>query len=140
MKKLRKLLGQNSGIAAVEFALVLPLLLLFLFGIIEMGLAWHTKQVVTNVCREGARYGTLYTATPSADPNGDVVTYVNQLLTNLGFPAAQIVSVTCTGAEGATGDPVTVSVSANHYFPVLSPIAGLQSAITINGTAVMRHE
>lgn len=140
MKKLRKFLGQTSGIAAVEFALILPVLLLFLFGIIEMGLAWHSKQVVANVCREGARFGTLYTATPSADPNGDVETYVAQVLNQIGFPASQVVSITSTGAEGGTGTPVTVSVSVSHYFPVLSPIAGLQSSITINGTAVMRHE
>ena len=140
MKKLRKLLGQTSGIAAVEFALVLPLLLLFLFGIIEMGLAWHSKQIVANVCREGARFGTLYNAEPSADPNGDVETYVAQVLSQIGFPASKIVSINSTGAEGGTGTPVTVTVAVSHDFPVLSPIAGLQSSININGTAVMRHE
>jgi Flp pilus assembly protein TadG len=46
---------REDGAAAVEFALLLPLLVLLLFGIIEFGLAFNTRIQATNAAREGAR-------------------------------------------------------------------------------------
>src|SRR5688500_6232012 len=47
--------GNRSGQAAVELALVLPVILILVVGIIEFGRAYHVKQVVTDAAREGAR-------------------------------------------------------------------------------------
>jgi Flp pilus assembly pilin Flp len=46
---------EQEGAAAVEFALLLPLLVLLLFGIIEFGLAFNARIQATNAAREGAR-------------------------------------------------------------------------------------
>lgn len=46
-----------QGAAAVEFALVLPVLLLILLGIVDFSLALYDKAVLTNASREGARAG-----------------------------------------------------------------------------------
>ncbi|HKK00735.1 MAG TPA: TadE/TadG family type IV pilus assembly protein, partial [Desulfuromonadales bacterium] len=52
----------ERGASAVEFALVLPLLLVILFGIIEFGFILYDKAMITNASREGARAGiVLYT-------------------------------------------------------------------------------
>ena len=56
MKRLNQLIGQK-GVAAVEFAIVLPFLVLLVFGTIEFGLMFYNKQVITNASREGARAG-----------------------------------------------------------------------------------
>ena len=50
-------MGQRDqdGAAAVEFALLLPLLVLMLFGLIQFGIAFNTKIQATNAAREGAR-------------------------------------------------------------------------------------
>lgn len=53
----RKWQNQERGASAVEFAFVLPVLLLILFGIIEFGLLLYNKQVITNASREGSRAG-----------------------------------------------------------------------------------
>ena len=45
----------QEGAAAVEFALLLPLLVLLLFGMIEFGLAFNTRIQATNAARAGAR-------------------------------------------------------------------------------------
>ena len=45
----------QDGAAAVEFALLLPLLVLLLFGLIQFGIAFNTKIQATNAAREGAR-------------------------------------------------------------------------------------
>ncbi len=47
----------QKGAAAVEFAIVLSLLLTLIFGMIEFGLAMFNQQVITNAAREGARAG-----------------------------------------------------------------------------------
>src|SRR5690606_28464820 len=46
-----------AGVAAVEFALVVPLLLVVLFGIIDFGFMLYDKAMLTNAAREGARAG-----------------------------------------------------------------------------------
>ena len=47
--------SRQDGAAAVEFALLLPLLILLLFGFIQFGTAFNTKIQATNAAREGAR-------------------------------------------------------------------------------------
>lgn len=47
----------QNGATAVEFAIILPVLILVLFGIIEFGLVLFNKQIITNASREGARFG-----------------------------------------------------------------------------------
>ena len=58
--KLRKLTKGERGSVIVEFALFLPVLLVILFGIIELGSAWYFKQVMVNASRDGARFASLY--------------------------------------------------------------------------------
>jgi Flp pilus assembly protein TadG len=48
---------KQRGVAVVEFALILPLLLLLLIGSIDVSLALYNKSVITNASREGARAG-----------------------------------------------------------------------------------
>ena len=54
MKMLNKNIDQK-GVAAVEFAIVLPFLVLLICGTIEFGLMFYNKQVITNASREGVR-------------------------------------------------------------------------------------
>jgi Flp pilus assembly protein TadG len=54
MKTKMMIRDQNGG-AAVEFAIILPLLIALLFGIVEFGLLLYNKQIITNASREGAR-------------------------------------------------------------------------------------
>jgi len=41
----------------VEFALIFPVLMLFIFGIVDFGRAFHVLIAISNAAREGARYG-----------------------------------------------------------------------------------
>ena len=53
--RLKALGRDDGGQALVEFALIMPFLLLFLVGIVEFGRAWNQHQVITDAAREGAR-------------------------------------------------------------------------------------
>jgi len=59
LKELKKdvLLKSQEGATLVEFAIILPLLLLLIFGIIEFGLFLFNRHVITNAVREAARAG-----------------------------------------------------------------------------------
>ena len=50
----------RQGQGLVEFALLLPILVLVVFGIFEIGRAFFTLVAITNAAREGARVYTIY--------------------------------------------------------------------------------
>jgi len=58
----------EPGVAAVEFALVMPVLVMLLFGIITTGLAYNDHISISNAAREGARLGSAldYSTNPSS--------------------------------------------------------------------------
>lgn len=55
-----KLINEEKGGSLLEFALIAPLLFVFLFGIIEFGILIYDKAMITNASREGARAGIVY--------------------------------------------------------------------------------
>jgi Flp pilus assembly protein TadG len=60
MSSLRKLRKDERGQELVEFAIILPFLLLVAFGVLDLGRIFHAAITITNAAREGARYGTFY--------------------------------------------------------------------------------
>jgi Flp pilus assembly protein TadG len=58
-------LNSNRGQTMVEFAIILILLLILIFGIIEFSIIAYDKVVLTRVSREGARAGIVFRADPS---------------------------------------------------------------------------
>ena len=55
MRVVRDRISRDEGVAAVEFALILPVLALLLFGVLEFGRVWSQYQVFQGAAREGAR-------------------------------------------------------------------------------------
>jgi len=53
---LRRLLSASSGVASVEMALVTPLLMVLMFGSMELGYYFYSQHVVTKAVRDGARF------------------------------------------------------------------------------------
>ena len=51
--------SDEQGAELIEFALILPLILILLMGIFDFGLAFQRYEVLTNAAREGARMGSL---------------------------------------------------------------------------------
>lgn len=55
IQRVGRLLRRNDGASAAEFAMILPLLLLFLFGIVQYGIMFFAYNNMSNAAREGAR-------------------------------------------------------------------------------------
>lgn len=95
---------QRTGAAAVEFALVVPLLLLFIFSAIEFSRANMIRNICENAAMEGARKGMLPGATAE-----DCLTEAEELIEVM---ALQNATVTVTPAEILPDtESVTVEVS-----------------------------
>lgn len=84
---------RESGAVAVEFALVLPLLVMLLLGIITFGLAYSDHLALTNTVREGSRFGA--STVNSADWGPDVVERTVDLYGNADnpLPSANVCAV-----------------------------------------------
>lgn len=121
MKRVLNIRGQR-GAAAIEFAIVLPVLVLLLFGTIEFGLLLYNQQVITNAGREGARAG-IVAQSPRRTPQeiaGVVTNYCGGNLITFGDDAAAGPNVTVTSTGTTFGDDLTVLVTYNYDFLVLS--------------------
>lgn len=91
----------RAGQALAEFVLVIPVLLLLVFGIVEFGLAFRTHQIVTNATREGARVAVLPSTHAEADSEAFVEDVVKQRLESAGLdPELADITFTCIDEDG----------------------------------------
>ena len=129
----RKKNGKRRAAAIVEFAVVLPLLLTILFGIIEYGWVFMVRQTLQTAAREGCRLAVLQT---SVSPYTNVLTRVS---TVMGPSGLNTYSVSMTHAT--PGDPVEVVEITIPYNDV-SLMGGFfgTHAYNLGGTCSMRKE
>lgn len=105
-------LHNNRGIATVEFAICLPILLLLVLGSLEFGLMFYNKQVITNASREGVRAG--ITGEKTADEIKQIVAdYCNGNLINLNGANELQADLVAISEEG---NDLTVSVIYDYNF------------------------
>lgn len=101
----------ETGASAVEFAIILPVLLLLVFGIIEFGFAIYDKTMITSASREGARAGIVFRVPPVTD--GEISSVVNNYLSNhlITFGGSNNATVTVTRTGYSSGDELKVTVA-----------------------------
>lgn len=128
----------RHGVAAVEFAVVLPLLALVLFGIWEVGRILQTQQIVTTAAREGARQ-----AAGGAYDNTQVQQIVLQYLDQAGVSTqnatVSIENLTdCTRSDGKLAvqfDQLRVTVGVPFGDIAWIPLAKVTPLNTVTATA-----
>ncbi len=143
MKKMMKRLRCQKGVAAIEFAILFPLLLLIIFGIIEFSLYLYDKQVITNASREGARAGIVAGHLDGPAIQNVVTNYVTSNLITFGTPNTPVTAGFPPDGSMSMmrGDYLTVAVSYNYEFLVLPNfVASLGGVKTIQAQTVMRVE
>lgn len=140
-QKSRKL---QRGAAAVEFALVVPVLIILVFGITDFGLMFNNQAVVANASRDAARAASFGANKAAIQA---VVTTEVASLPNVVFPVTT--NVTCTKVNGTncvtydtdavSGGTVTVTITYIHKW--LTPsLIGLPNTLTVTKTSQMRIE
>jgi Flp pilus assembly protein TadG len=125
----------ERGAAAVELALVMPILVMLLFGIIEFARVWNVRQTMTDAAREGARVAVVNNGLISAAVLQDsVIRIVTNAASAAGMDLAQL-TVTSTGI----GSGQTASVQVAYVYEPLMGLV-LPGPITLNTSSVMRNE
>jgi Flp pilus assembly protein TadG len=127
----------EDGASAVEFALVLPILILVVFAIIEFSVALYDKAMITNASREGARAGIVAQYDPTTgtrlSPNPILITNTvqnycnNYLVTFSGPTTAQVIF--------PPAPPNQLSVMVTYNYTLL-----VGSVIPLSATTVMNLE
>lgn len=120
-----------SGQALVEFALVVPILLLILMGIAEFGRAWMTRNILTSAAREAVRIAAVQGNTTAA------VARANAILTSANIAGATVTPVDDNVAFG------TCQVVIAYDFPLVLPgfLPGLSGAtLPLSSATSMRKE
>ena len=122
----------ETGAAAVEFALVVPVLLAVVLGVLGFGRAFSTQIDLSNAAQEGARFAVFSPVVPAPPTGGDIAT-VTVNASSLS-PALTTGDVSVTGSCGTAGS--TVVVRANRLIE-FDYVLGTWSR-TVTGKAVMR--
>jgi Flp pilus assembly protein TadG len=130
-----------GGMAMVEFVLILPALLVILFGILEFGVLFFQWQTLSNAAREGAREAIVFRKDCDS---AAVQTLIEQTI--IDYASSANIAVTAadidiTGPCLGSGEPLRVEVSHDFGFQVLPGfISQLTPTITLVGTSEMRNE
>lgn len=134
----RRMLGpRDRGAAAVEFAIMLPLLLLLVFGIIDFGRALNAQVTITQAAREGARLTALN------EPN--VTARTQAAATGLTGVGVTVVSACPAGSGPTANADVRVTYAFNFVTPIGAIAAifgksGLGSPLSLSAEGVMPCE
>lgn len=106
--------ARDRGAAAVEFALVLPVLLFLLFAIIDGGRALNAQITLTSAAREGARLAAL------GKPDSTVISSTQSAATGLAGVTVQV-----TDCAPGAGPTTSATVSVSYDFTFVTPIGAI---------------
>jgi Flp pilus assembly protein TadG len=139
----------ERGAELIEFAFVLPILLLVAFGIIDFGFLFKEYEVVTNAAREGARLKSLGDSTGYS--TADVQARVAQYIINGGLDGSllqpvqvSVAAIPVNAALTVNASGYTVTVTYPHRFWVLAGISqmfgGSFGTANLTASSTMRSE
>jgi len=136
MRSVQNTRRSESGASAVEFALLLPVLMMILFGVIEFGMALYRQSILTNASREGARLGIVQSI--PAITTGQINAAIDTYLTGSGISPGNVTRSIVAG--GATGTPVQVTLTLPYTYAVLPGFVSIAPTLNLTAQTVMRHE
>jgi Flp pilus assembly protein TadG len=148
--KMKTRIARQEGASAIEFAIVLPLLLILVFGIIEFSILLYDKAMITNASREGARLGIVYRYAdggPNHPGDGEISAAVAQYIQNhlISFGSGDSANTTISRTGDSPGDSLTVTVNYQYSFLVFSSLLSLvggsmSDGIPLDAMTIMRME
>jgi Flp pilus assembly protein TadG len=133
----------ERGAELIEMVVVLPLLMLVLFGIIDFGFMFQRYVVLTNAAMEGARVGIL-PGYDAADAKARAETYAEAGGLPSGTAIATPVQVALPEPGGGTWPAIEVTVNHTYTYqfigPIVSMFGGTFSTVNLTARATMRRQ
>jgi Flp pilus assembly protein TadG len=133
----RRGLRSERGGAAVEFAIIASVLILLIFGAVDLGHRYYIQYLTSNASREGARYAAKYTGTTTILSSTQISTYV---IDTLNYKRFNLDNLTVQGDYTAGNVIVTVTVKADKHWWILGSLPGVTDPTTVTGTTAMNVE
>jgi len=122
-----RIIKSEKGASAVEFALILPILIILVFGIFEFGIAFNNYITITHAAREGARIAAVDLNNPD----------LKDIIIERAYPVPITPDdITISTPEGINiGDPVEVEIT--YAISITIPLVGSWD-IPLKNKAIMR--
>ncbi len=135
----RSLLRDRSGQALVEMALVAPILLLLIMGVVDLSRAWNAHQVLTNTARDALRSAVV------DDPTFSMERMRGRIEESLSIASMDpsLVEISIEGWKAGTGSPARIQLRYPFEFSLLAPFIELSTgkrSVTLSTAFVMRNE
>ena len=126
----------DRGAAAVEFALVAPLLIFVIFALVDVGMMFHTKASIAAGAREAVR-GAMY------DSLATTTTIANRINTFTTFDVtpAQITYTKCPATTDPTFSTSRASVAVAYPYAYITPVNSLAGffGVPMSATIMIRE-
>jgi Flp pilus assembly protein TadG len=121
-------------------ALILPVFLLMVLGMIDLARAWNAKQVITDAAREAARRGVVDHQTIVID-DAYVIGVAEAAIANAGFDPS-LATIDPDGVNAGQGSPLTVEITYPYEFQFMTLFMNLfgGNTIQLETRIVMRNE
>ena len=144
IRRASSIASEQSGQAAVEFALVAVVLLLLVAGLAQFGLALNTVNNETDLASVAARYAAVNT-NPGTTQGKTLPQWIKAQADTTPLSTGSKVCITFPNGTSNVGDPVQVSVSEQFAWQPLNGLAtlsrgALPASSTLTGSATMRLE
>ena len=145
----RRAHGSESGVALVEFALILPVLLLILFAILDFGRAFNYWIDMTHLANEGSRWAVVNDN--QGAPSQTLQQYIQSRAntpelrdggtSQVPDPLEVCIELGASQATATAGDPVQVTVKTGYnWLPFIGNALGALPPLTLRAESVMRLE
>jgi Flp pilus assembly protein TadG len=128
----------TRGSTMVEFALVLPVIVLILLSLIEFSIILYDKAVIDDASRKGARYGTMLNSL-NYPTTATVVTYTTNYTSGklINFSNTPVtVTATQSSATPQFGDTLTVTVQYTYSGFILHKLISVSQSHTLTATTI----
>ena len=126
---------RRLGAVTAEFAIIAPVFIIIVFGILEYGRMVMVQQIITNASREGARTAALDGATTA-----EVEGIVNEFLEDASVTGASVAVSPDPPSSAAFGDPVSVTISIPFADVSWLPLPAYLNENTLSAATTMRRE
>lgn len=133
------LFRSEDGQALVEFALVTPVLLVLMLGLVEFSRAWSAQQVLTDVARESLRGSVVANYDYTYD---EMRRRIDQALVRASLDP-DLAEVSVEGWKTGTGTPARIRIDYEFQFAFVGPLVGWASedrSLVLSTSFVMRNE
>jgi Flp pilus assembly protein TadG len=129
-----------KGATLIEFALVLPVIIILFLALCEFSILLYDKAVIDDASRKGARYGTMLTSV-NYPTTASVVTYTTnytsgKLINFSSTATSPTVTATQSNATPQFGDTLTVTVQYTYTGFILHKLVSVSATHTLTSTTI----